>query len=37
MYRESGWEIGSCSTDVLANTRNETKVHLEGDREKCKF
>ena len=37
MNRESGWELGSCSNDVLANTADKKKVNLEGSRGKMKI
>lgn len=37
LTRESGWELGSYSNDVLANTADKNKVNLEGNGERCNF
>lgn len=37
MYKESGWEIGSCGNDVHTKTEDENKVNLEGNGERYKF
>lgn len=35
--QKSGWEIGSCGHDGLANTKDETEVNVEGDGERYTF